>query len=932
MNSIRRSIAPFGRQRSLMTCLFLFLALGLGALPAVASTPIVYGDNLQSSISVVGEIDEYTFDGTAGDIITIRMQDSSSGFQPSIEVLDPSAATVASSTGTGSGWATVDSLTLALNGTYTIRASDSGGNATANYGLDLQRQFQPGQATPIAYGDNPQDVIDAFADSDAFVFAGTAGDIITIRMQDKTAFGGYEPAFKLYDPTGLELATATGTAGAWATLEDFPLAATGDYLIAAYDQNGNLAFSYGLDLQRQFQPGQSIPIAYGQCIPEVITVYVGTDAFVFEASAGDLIRVQMQDNSGVEPRIQIFDPMGESLALDIGTNAGEALVDSLAIVQTGTHTILALDHNGDESASYEICLERIDWLRTPIFTVSNADLFQDSLPNSGALDAVGDPADLVIRLDRARDLNSGGPAIVPGDSILVDVFSRIPLNSIPHLTWALEANASFDPVRVMPAGAVNVHGNIWTGSTTGDLVAANVAYLTDRYRFDLPDGDAADALFFPGDRLHYFIEAVNDSGLTTVPPDTTAFLSFDSHNQLRFDPVYTVHGLPTLTVNGGTQSQPSILLWNDNGHLGGLNVFLFAFNQLGLFEGEDFDVYTTLAPDQLVSNGLGSAGAHGATPVQLAGYSCLIYSSGALDSGLISDGSASGGNDKSDDLLLLQDWKLQDADRLVAYFGDNFASGMIGQANAAFVAGELGVTLNGSSVGSAIDEQRAPAVTPTGMPASVFVTSFAAMSADSLLTTFDEIEANGLSTVVVSHEFLRRNGQGYSTAVAAGIWHDRQVSIGPSPVRRVDATFPFAFSRILNVPTPAGSPPAIPARAHLLAEILNEAGHVLDPGAATGVPELPPRVFALDPPFPNPFNPAAVFHFYAPREGMVRIQIFDLRGRLVAVPFAEEVSEGERAISWNGTDRSGRSVSGGVYLYSVRGFGKMETGKLTLVK
>ena len=125
-------------------------------------------------------------------------------------------------------------------------------------------------------------------------------------------------------------------------------------------------------------------------------------------------------------------------------------------------------------------------------------------------------------------------------------------------------------------------------------------------------------------------------------------------------------GLPSLTC-GATDTdpctQPRVLTWNDFGDRGGENELLQAFSQNGLIEFDDFDTYTTRGPSSLVSNGLGSAGRHGANSAQLAGYDCLVYECGDLSSGLISDGSGTGNNDKGNDVGTLTGWFSQPGNR-----------------------------------------------------------------------------------------------------------------------------------------------------------------------------------------------------------------------------------------------------------------------------
>ena len=67
---------------------------------------------------------------------------------------------------------------------------------------------------------------------------------------------------------------------------------------------------------------------------------------------------------------------------------------------------------------------------------------------------------------------------------------------------------------------------------------------------------------------------------------------------------------------------------------------------------------------------------------------------------------------------------------------------------------------------------------------------------------------------------------------------------------------------------------------------------------------------------PNPFNPATTIEYRLPTASPVRIEIFDLRGRLVrSLRGGERESAGRHAVTWDGRSDAGRVVAAGVYLY-----------------
>ncbi|MBN1827354.1 MAG: T9SS type A sorting domain-containing protein [Candidatus Eisenbacteria bacterium] len=98
-----------------------------------------------------------------------------------------------------------------------------------------------------------------------------------------------------------------------------------------------------------------------------------------------------------------------------------------------------------------------------------------------------------------------------------------------------------------------------------------------------------------------------------------------------------------------------------------------------------------------------------------------------------------------------------------------------------------------------------------------------------------------------------------------------------------------------------------------------------------GAPTIPARV-ELRPNVPNPFNPTTEIAFSLPAATSVELAIYDVAGRMVRQLLKGEMPAGPSAVSWNGKDDSGRSVSSGVYFYRLRAAGADETRKMVLIR
>jgi hypothetical protein len=83
---------------------------------------------------------------------------------------------------------------------------------------------------------------------------------------------------------------------------------------------------------------------------------------------------------------------------------------------------------------------------------------------------------------------------------------------------------------------------------------------------------------------------------------------------------------------------------------------------------------------------------------------------------------------------------------------------------------------------------------------------------------------------------------------------------------------------------------------------------------------------------PNPFNPTTVIGFSLPIETFVSLNIFDVKGRLVATLVSEVRAQGPHQESWDGTSARGGRVASGVYFYQLRANGQVLNKKMMLLR
>lgn len=88
-----------------------------------------------------------------------------------------------------------------------------------------------------------------------------------------------------------------------------------------------------------------------------------------------------------------------------------------------------------------------------------------------------------------------------------------------------------------------------------------------------------------------------------------------------------------------------------------------------------------------------------------------------------------------------------------------------------------------------------------------------------------------------------------------------------------------------------------------------------------------PNTYALSQNYPNPFNPTTKINFEIPVEGLVRLHVYDMSGRLVSTLINESVAPGYHIVEFNGAN-----MASGVYFYRLVTDHSVITKRMVLVK
>lgn len=568
--------------------------------------------------------------------------------------------------------------------------------------------------------------------------------------------------------------------------------------------------------------------------------------------------------------------------------------------------------------------------------LDEASLFQDAFPPVGNLDlstqASRDLLDVPLRTLAAygADRFDGNNGDWTNDSLVVHVETMrtgvaISSPSQIRLVWRLIKNPVFeDAIRSLPSRAKDVSvvataAGVWDGEVLAEVsTRGDGSVVADHYFFDLPSTD----FVYPGDRLHYYIEVIDDEGWeTTFPAEIPSVFAGASPDPCPEVGVacpevagMTMAGLGSLSGACCPPGDPSCYF--GPGFLvimaGGpetLSALRHSLAQIGLAELRDYEVFRVRGAGLGLGNGISSVGRFGASNAQLDQYHTILYAAGNRGADLFSRGTPPDG-DLVSDIAALQVWRDRAGDRSLVLMGDNLASG----------GGDcIGWCAQAEDLRPLADGQLSPGVGPTGANPA-FLTQFSLLGGCDGLRTFDALAPG--SGAVATHSVLQRDGTPYPS-LAGGVLLDTMDGVD----RKVTMVFPFDLSRVLTEEGSSGA-----ARSQFLSEVLGVAGTPVTAGVPTGTPRSPDWRLRVRPPVPNPFNPSTRIELELSRPERVEIVVYDVRGRHVKTLLDDSLEAGSHTVVWSGDDENRAVVSSGVYFFAVKGAGSETVFRAALVK
>ncbi|MCF8242963.1 MAG: T9SS type A sorting domain-containing protein, partial [Melioribacteraceae bacterium] len=93
-----------------------------------------------------------------------------------------------------------------------------------------------------------------------------------------------------------------------------------------------------------------------------------------------------------------------------------------------------------------------------------------------------------------------------------------------------------------------------------------------------------------------------------------------------------------------------------------------------------------------------------------------------------------------------------------------------------------------------------------------------------------------------------------------------------------------------------------------------------------------PTEFTLLQNYPNPFNPETKISFVLPESRNISLIVYDMLGRKVNTIISENMHAGQHSVVWDGKDDSGKNLSSGIYIYTLKYGSSIQSKKMILLK
>src|SRR3954452_1181811 len=326
-----------------------------GISPQLAENqPILSDVPIRTTIAAATEVDRFTFNGVALEIVHISVgNEGGTNFNPVVTLIGPAGPVFSCATITSNA-----DCTLPASGAYTVQVVDGSSNGTGSYSVHLQRLTAGRRCGGSIACDVPVTSTlgtAARADTNLHSFSAAANERVHVSIGNQ---GGtnFNPFFRVIAPTG---AVVSGCSFTTSNI-DCLLPVAGSYAVEVLDGAFECTGTHSLHIQRLpagFRCGGTI----GCDVP--VSTTLGTVArsdtklHNFSATANERVHVSIANQGGTNfnPFFRVLAPTG---AVVSGCSFTNSNVDCLLPV-AGSYGVEVLDGSFDGTGTYSLHIQRL---------------------------------------------------------------------------------------------------------------------------------------------------------------------------------------------------------------------------------------------------------------------------------------------------------------------------------------------------------------------------------------------------------------------------------------------------------------------------------------------------------------------------------------------------------------------------------------------
>jgi YD repeat-containing protein len=315
---------------------------------------ITPGTSLTATTTTAGQNALYTFSGTTGQQVSITLSNSTyTGCNAVVvSILKPDGTSLGSTGICNATSGFLDSLTLPINGTYTVFINPQGTTTGSisvllNSFADVTGTITPGTPVTVTTTTAGQNAL--------YTFSGTTGQQVSINVSNSTYVGCNAVVVSILKPDNSSLG-ATGLCNTSSGfLDSLTLPITGTYTVLINPAGTGVGSATVLlnsfaDVTGTITPGTPLTVT---------TTSVGQNAkYTFSGTVGQQVSINVSGSTYTGCNavlVSILKPDNSSLGSTGLCNTGTGFLDSLTLPTTGTYTVF-INPQGTTAGSVTVLL------------------------------------------------------------------------------------------------------------------------------------------------------------------------------------------------------------------------------------------------------------------------------------------------------------------------------------------------------------------------------------------------------------------------------------------------------------------------------------------------------------------------------------------------------------------------------------------------